>query len=756
MKLLFSLLFIAVGCFAQIAVLDNFSSGIRLNNQSAPLWSIFEGSAISASNNTLHFTGSHVSRTPYNVIAMTPTHSDPGGIGPFGANCAFPLNECILMQFDADFPWEQPQVGNLHLYAVFHNFSGTGTCTTFTTYVDQEGFAPTFSGIYKVDSTHFWFLFENVSPDFGACTVNYPIQVYDNCAKFCGIYMQFMPGNYSYPTGFMANYVMSGSFNGATMNHFTWKMKTDRSATIGILQTQVGEYIQDHSNTHVGDAGTHPESEFIANVWANRQYWVRNNRYTNHNTAPMEGVPEDYYFYGGSGVHWWDGMTRWYFSNGVASVIPSERDYWANANFEFNQFQFEVGDSGDPEGAIGTLIYGYSGNQPSVPTTGRYELGWVGTPNQYGSFEVRQSTSSMKANGFSTGAFESTIAFNGGNNEFYTFSSADLPEISTMYFGIRPKFEVGMAASGPSGDIIVTAGDTVFGMGSDMFIRTGDHVTVANVVGCTAANGSWTTTFLDRVAFPATNQTTNPWTDGTLSQVVVAGWTVAAGTLTSIVVVGTTATAHTSGGPSVSPGDIVTVYGTTDPFLSNGGAGTTYTVATTGAGIFTFTVSSSVTSGTYNTSTVNISNGSTTVTTTVSHGLSTGRLVRWVGSVLNTSPSVGTGQDFIITPILTVPDTTHLTFLWRKDASNGKPPAGTYPGGISGAGSIYAYSALQLNSSGNCNASFVPYTSGTLPTVVSTEDKANFLEIAIPSQSTAGGGASSGGKSTVGGKVIRQ
>ncbi len=754
MKVVALFALIVSACYGQVAVLDNFSSGIRLNNQSTPLWQIFEGSSISASNNTLHFAGSHVSRTPYDVIAMSPTHVDPGNIGPFGVNCAFPLNECVLMTFGEDFPWEQPQVDNVHLYATFHNFSGTGSCSTFTTYVDQEGFAPTFTGIWKVDSTHFWFLFENVSPDFGVCTVNYPIQVYNNCAKFCGIYMQFLPGNYSYPTGFMANYVMSGSFNGSTMNHFTWKIKADKSATIGILQTQVGEYIQDHSNSHVGDQGTHPESEFIANVWANRQYWVRNNRFTNHNTAPMEGVPEDYYFYGGSGVHWWDGMTRWYFSNGVASVVPSERDYWANANFEFNQFQFEVGDSGDPEGAIGTLIYGYSGNQPSVPTTGRYELGWVGMTNQFGSFEVRQSTASLKVNGFSTGTSPTTINYNGGNNEFYTYSSGALPEISTMYFGIRPKFEVGMAANGPSGDIIVTTGDTTFGMGSDTFIRTGDHVTIANVVGCTVANGNWTTTFLDRVGFPTTNQTTNPWSNGTLSQVVVDGWTVAAGTLTSIVVVGTTATAHTVGGPSVLVGDIITVYGTSDPFLSNGGAGTTYTVATTGAGVFTFTVSSSVAPGTYNTSTVNISNGNTTVTTTVPHGLSTGRLIRWMGSNLNVSPSVGTGQDMVLAPILSIPDTTHFVFLWRKDSLSSKPPAGLYPGGTGGAGAIYVYSALQLNGAGTCNAPFVPYTSGTLPTLVSTEDHANFLEIAVPLMASNGGSLSSG-KTVLSGKVIK-
>lgn len=247
-----------------------------------------------------------------------------------------------------------------------------------------------------------------------------------SCYTGCGIYWHFFPYPYVPPTGFAHSYIKSGTWD-AGVNRLRFKMKcaqnvTRRSDGGDILQ--VGTYIKPTSNTDPSLQGTHYYHLFDFNVYADRWVLLELNPQPQYKLGSDGSTqpPLDPEWTGSTPVHYFDGLTRFYFD--------TQGDGWINQVCYFDDFYFEKV-TGSPDNFVASITATHSGS--------RYEVTWATPKNQNLVYRVRYSTSSLKAAGFNTGIDGGTVSSTGNSYPGVIWTSPDMPESPVgLYVGIQP------------------------------------------------------------------------------------------------------------------------------------------------------------------------------------------------------------------------------------------------------------------------------------------------------------------------------
>jgi hypothetical protein len=436
-------------------ILDDFSQGNRLNWTGNPIWQTGDADqSVGVASSTLTLYSSHLSRQVFDIVSIA-SGTAPS---PWSVDCTN-LTPCALVTLGEDAPWN-PNPGAAQPYYVFHNLNITGATSTWNQYQDVEAYNPTFSLLLRVDARHFWFYF-GYGLDMNSATFNSG-QIYNNCAKYCGGFLENMTGAYIWPQGFIQGNIMSNQNFDSTVNRLSWSFNSDRTVDNGLNDIQIGMYAKDRADTDRSNQGDHPYNGSGIDVYAGRIVHVIQNRLMDHDSSGINAFPEDYTYYNGDGNHYWDALTRWYFSTGnSSSATAADLDQWSGSTLQFNNFQF-YHQANEPEGYVGSIFYDYTGNQPGI-TSGRYDVSWEPPVSTFGSYELRYSTSDLRSIGFSNGSFGGTVPLTNQLATEANWHSPNVAEAPLMYIGIRPTMEIANAATGPDGDVMVNTGDVVGG-----------------------------------------------------------------------------------------------------------------------------------------------------------------------------------------------------------------------------------------------------------------------------------------------------
>ena len=512
-------LFCVVGmpCQAQ-ATLDNFTSlRTNPNNGNSPIWvpvtgagsggGIMPDQTLSVANGLLTDIGSQMDSTVYTVATLTA-----------GATTTITLTSPAN--------WVATQTG-----VTFSNVVGTG-CSMLPT----DATNPLNGTITTVNSTTSYVLNLNTT----GCSLT-SANVFLNCAKSCGVYFMLLTYPYVYSeNGFMGEWVQSGTWS-ANYNRMNFSFVSNVTSlcpncgTTGDSNLEVGAYIKSHLDTTPTNQGVHPYHDSGLSVYAGQTYYVELNWKMFYLSGGLSAAdyPWNYgrYYDADAPFNYFDGMTHFYFTT-TSQGPTSTHARWSRATIAMSPVTFSTNTQGEADTYVGSLYYGYTGFQSGV-TNGRYDIAWQSPPNVAGSMQIAYSTADMHVNGFSSGTLGTTQPMHNSSNRLNTWSTPDIyPQPAVEYIALRPIMGIGWAATAPSGDIMVTTGNTSLtgsndGNVTDFGMANGSHVTVANVGGCTAANGNWTIgSQLPQGAFNTV--------DSTLTQVVVTGSSGAATATTSI------------------------------------------------------------------------------------------------------------------------------------------------------------------------------------------------------------------------------
>lgn len=239
------------------------------------------------------------------------------------------------------------------------------------------------------------------------------------------VYMHFFPrsGGYSYPQGYAQTYVKNGTWDTACNRMTLWfKSTSPVPASIGGT-FQIGTYIRAHGNSDSSWQGVHYYHLFAGSVPANKwvKCWI--NRTPQHQVGgnPSTNWGDDPEWTA-QGVHYFDGLTRWYFDGAYTST--------ADTSFQFALVSFSTV-SGEPDDEVSTVSVVYDG--------ARYSLGFDGLKNTPRTYNIRYSTTSMRVNGFASGTSGGVVSNPGSDYCGVSWSGPDMAEASPgMYFAIQP------------------------------------------------------------------------------------------------------------------------------------------------------------------------------------------------------------------------------------------------------------------------------------------------------------------------------
>src|SRR5262249_37916412 len=195
-------------------------------------------------------------------------------------------------------------------------------------------------------------------------------------------YLQFFPYNngYNFPNGYAQNFIQSGTFDPNTNRLSFWVKSTNnvvRRSDGGTI-LEFGTYIRAHNNTDVTYQGQHYYHQMDPDLYAGQWTLFTINEKPQHQrgVAATPGVYREWYYRTtGAPVHYFDGLTRFYF-NGLYQ--PS----WVGS-YSFKDFQFSTV-SGEPDALVASVAASYTG-------TG-YELTWEGPAGTAQNFDIAYST----------------------------------------------------------------------------------------------------------------------------------------------------------------------------------------------------------------------------------------------------------------------------------------------------------------------------------------------------------------------------
>ncbi len=249
----------------------------------------------------------------------------------------------------------------------------------------------------------------------------------------CGLYPQFMPGGsgYGYPQGYALNYLRSGTWD-PNYNRLAFQFKCDtavgRQGTAG--NVQIGTYIRYHGSSDPNWQGDHYYHFIDPNVYPGQWINVIINRVPQHEVGASDGsytYPDDPDYTGANPVHYFDGLTRFYFD-----TQPVGSKGWSGATCQFANFTFAKAVN-EPESYVSSVTAQYNGSA--------YEVTWAAPRMVTGGqlYSVRYSTSDMHVNGFTSGTDGGTVRGPDGSAYVSTiWKSAAMAQAPTMYIAIQP------------------------------------------------------------------------------------------------------------------------------------------------------------------------------------------------------------------------------------------------------------------------------------------------------------------------------
>jgi hypothetical protein len=294
------------------------------------------------------------------------------------------------------------------------------------------------------------------------------------------LYTGFQPNGpvplYSYPNGYLQHYIKSGTWDPLyNRMKFTLTCTTDWAVDSG----QSGNYVKGHSDPDTRSQGQHYYWRLYLDAHANRPMTMWLNSTVQHQVggSTMNWPNDVEWVYPSSPypVHFFDGLTRFYIFPWYFDQATTDRTCSIGPITLYRQL-------GEPDEYVATYSGQYNGSG--------YEFTWQGPKNNKTTYEVRYSTTqSLRTAGFSSGTVAGTTTSTGNAYPDVTFTTANMPEASTIWFGIRPKPSV-IGATNTSPIIITTM--------QDMMLSSGDSVVVSGVQGNSAANGTWTVTTVSR------------------------------------------------------------------------------------------------------------------------------------------------------------------------------------------------------------------------------------------------------------------
>jgi len=244
-----------------------------------------------------------------------------------------------------------------------------------------------------------------------------------------GVYMHFFPNTgfgYPFPDGYAQHWIKSGTWDpNANRLRFRVKCSADvpRRADGGDI-LQIGTYIKYHPNPDTASQGAHYYHLLDPNFFANRWMLIEINRVPQHQVGqnPYINWPEDPQWNSSNPVHYFDGLTRFYFD--------TQGSGWSNQTCHFDDFQFDTV-NGEPDSYVSSTAATHNGTA--------YEVSWAAPKNSVTTYEVRYSTtSSLKVAGFSSGTDGGTVSSPGSAYVGTIWKSPAMPEASSMYVAIRP------------------------------------------------------------------------------------------------------------------------------------------------------------------------------------------------------------------------------------------------------------------------------------------------------------------------------
>jgi hypothetical protein len=244
-------------------------------------------------------------------------------------------------------------------------------------------------------------------------------------------YLHFFPNDngYPWPNGYAQALVKSGTFDPNANRLSFWVMSdhnvTRRSDGGDILE--IGTYIRQHNYSDPIWQGQHYYHELDPNLYAGQWTLITINRVPQHRVASDTSInwPEDPEWVnptGGAPVHYFDGLTRFYFTGLYTSTWIGS--YW------FKDFEFSTM-TGEPDTLVSSVTATYNG-------TG-YELTWAGPKNVVQAYDIAYSTTSMKQSGFASGTFAGTVSDTGNAYTGCFWQSQPMAQQSGIYFAIRPQ-----------------------------------------------------------------------------------------------------------------------------------------------------------------------------------------------------------------------------------------------------------------------------------------------------------------------------
>lgn len=252
-----------------------------------------------------------------------------------------------------------------------------------------------------------------------------------NNGEVVGLYLLYwplQPGRFPFPSGFTRGNIKSGTWNPMTNRMEFWlKCSTSKSRPEQQETIHVGTYVKPQ-NAGSNDQGQHYYHYFHPNIYPNRWVKMEMNWAPSYRVSsdPNTNYPPDVEWVnptGGAPVHYFDGLTSWYISMGGAGSAP----YTCYLD-DFKMFA----ETGEPDDSVKSLAVTYNGSA--------YEVSWDTLKNRSLDFEMRYSTSSMKANGFTSGTSGGTKQKpDTGGYAGVRWTSPAMPEAANgMYFAIKP------------------------------------------------------------------------------------------------------------------------------------------------------------------------------------------------------------------------------------------------------------------------------------------------------------------------------
>lgn len=244
-------------------------------------------------------------------------------------------------------------------------------------------------------------------------------------------YLQFFPYPYVAPKGFAQSWILSGA-NDSTANRLRFIVKCDKNMSRnsgGNDTVNLGTYVKMRTDTQQSYQGQHYYHGNDPNWYAGRWMLFEYNRHPQHQVGddPNNDYPDDPEWVNpttGSPVHYFNGLTRFYF----AMFPPSAPSLPVTC--QIDDVYFDTDTTGSPDALVSSVTATHNGSA--------YELTWAGPKNVDQQYVIHYSTKSMKANGFSSGSNGGTVANPGSSYTSTFWKSPPMAEQADFYVAIQP------------------------------------------------------------------------------------------------------------------------------------------------------------------------------------------------------------------------------------------------------------------------------------------------------------------------------